>query len=190
MLQTASTLSIDLVSGSLDQSDPISAKANLAITLTSPGSLTASNIKAALYRLNRNGVDGTLVATCNSFNLSSGALVGSMSLNTQELVTAFTNFEALRQYEKATFTILVYDASQNVYLVFTNIDLSWENSLASGTPPSVSPITSGTTSWGNFKLLAGGVIGIQSTDDGEYYQLTVGGVGQTVHGVIGESGVL
>lgn len=189
MLQTASTLAVDLTTGELNQSDPISARSSVAITLTGVGSLSAANMKAALYRLNRNGIDGTLVATCNTFVLSSSTFIGTMSLNTAEVIAAFTALEQVREYEKAVFTLLVYDASQAVYMVYDTIDVSYEFPLASGTPPAVTPITSSTTQWGNFRLI-NGIISIQSVDDGEYYPLTVGGSDATVHGVIGESGVL
>ena len=188
MLQTQSTLSINLQTGSLDQSDPISARASLAITLSGIGSLTASNMRAALYRLNRNGIDGTLVATCNTFVLSGSTFIGAMSLNTAEVIAAFTALEAVREYEKARFDLLIYDGSQEVYMVFDHIDVSYEFPLAAGTPPSVSPITSSTTVWGNMKLI-GGVIHVQSTDDGEWYPLTLAGTSTTIHEVLGTTGV-
>jgi hypothetical protein len=188
MFQKISTLSINLTTGSLDQSDPISARASLAITLTGIGSLVAGNMKAALYRLNRNGIDGTLVATCDTFTLSAGTFVGSMSLNTAEVVAAFTDLPVVREYEKARFQILIYDSSASVYMIWEFVDLSYEYPLAAGTPPAVSPITSATTTWGNFKLI-GGVINIQSTTDGLWYPLTLAGAGTTIHEQLGETGI-
>ena len=187
MLQTQSTVTVNLQTGSLSQSDPISARSSLGITLVGIGSLSAINMKAALYRLNTAGIDGTLVATCDSFSMSSGTFVGSMDLNTAEVIQAFTDMEAIRQYEKATFQIIVYDASQAVYMVCDDIAVSYEYPLVAGTPPSVSPITSGSTTWGNMKLI-GGVIHVLSSTDGLYYPLTLAGTGATIHEVLGETG--
>ena len=187
MWQTSSTLSVNLTTGAITQSDPISARASLQITLTGVGSLVAANMKAALYRFDLSN-SGTLVATCTTFT-GSTSFTGVMSLNTSELIAAFTACEAVRQYEKLRFVLLIYDASQDVYTIYDHIDVSYENSLAGATPGSVSPIASSTTVWGNFKLISG-VINIQSVTDGKWYPLTVAGADTTVHGVVGESGVL
>jgi hypothetical protein len=188
MYQTASTVTLNLTTGAITQSDPVSARASLSITLTGTGSLVNSNIKAALYRLNRVGIDGTLVATCDTFTGPANAFVGAMSLNTAEVVAAFTDLVSLREYETCEFTLLVYDASQAVYLYVGKLDVAYEYPLAAGTPPSVSPITSSTTTWGNYKLIAG-VIHIQSATDGKWYPLTLAGQDSTVHEVLGETGV-
>lgn len=189
MFQKASTLSINLTTGSLDQSDPISARASLAITLTGIGSLVAGNMKAALYRLNRNGVDGTLVATCDTFTLSAGTFVGSMSLNTSEVVAAFTDLPVVREYEKARFQILIYDSSASVYMVWDFVDVSYEYPLAAGTPPAVSPITSSTDTFGDIKLHLGSLYKYNATD-GLWYKWTIAGVGNVVHEVLDDVGIV
>jgi len=187
MYQTASTLTVNLTTGEIDQSQPISARASLSITLTGTGSLVAANMKAALYRLNTDGINGTLVATCDTFSGPADAFVGSMSLNTAELVAAFTSLVSIREYERLRFALLIYDATQDVYLVYDYINVAYEFALAAGTPPSVSPITSSTTIWGNFKLI-NGVINLQSTTDGLWYPFTAAGTGTTIHEELGVVG--
>lgn len=188
MRQTASTLSVNLTTGAITQSTPISARSSLAITLTGTGSLVAANMKAALYRLNVNGIDGTLVATCDTFSGPLNAFVGAMSLNTAELVAAFTNLEAVREYETLEFTLLIYDATQAVYTIYDHINVSYEYPLAAGTPPSVSPISVGTDTFGDLKLHAGSLYK-QSPTDGLWYKWGVAGAGTQVHETLDNTGI-
>jgi hypothetical protein len=188
MLSIASTASVSLVTGYVTQSDPVSARATLQLTLNGAGTEVAANMRAALYRLNRAGVDGALVATCNTFAGASAAMLGSMSLNTTELVTAFTNLKAPRQYEQLRFDLLVYDASPGVlvYTFWGSLNVAYEIGLAA--TGSVNPITGTTTSWGNLKV-SGGVVYLLSAADGLYYPVTGAGSGTTIHPVYGETGV-
>lgn len=182
MLNTTNTLTANLTTGALTPSAVVSARASLAITLTGTGSLTTGNMRAALYRLNRSGIDGTIVATCNTFT----AFVGAMTLNTTELVAAFTDLEAVRQGEIARFDLLIWDASNSLYMVWDHLDVSYEFPLVAGTS-NVSPISTGTTLWGNFRLI-NGVVSILSLTDNKYYPLTLAGQDTTVHEVLGETG--
>jgi hypothetical protein len=179
----ANTLSVNLTTGVITPSDPISARASVTLTLTGTGSLTSSNMRAALYRLNRSGVDGTLCATCSSFT----AFVGALSLNTTELLAAFTDCEAIRQGEKLRFNLLIWDASQSVYMIWDFMLVAYETAVLS-TAVNVSPISTGTTLWGNLKLISG-VIHLQSTTDNEWYPLTAVGQDATVHPQLGETGI-
>jgi len=188
MYQTASTVTLNLTTGAIAQSDPVSARASLSITLTGTGSLVNSNIKAALYRLNRVGIDGTLVATCDTFTGPANAFVGAMSLNTAEVVAAFTDLVSLREYETCEFTLLVYDASQAVYLYVGKLDVAYEYPLAAGTPPSVSPITSSTDTFGDMKLHAGSLYK-QSPTDGLWYKWGVSGAGTQAHEILDDVGI-
>jgi hypothetical protein len=140
-------------------------------------------MRAALYRLNRSGVDGTLVATCNTFT----SFVGSMSLNTTEMLAAYTDLEKVRQYEKLRFDLLVWDASASVYMIWDHLDVIWEEALSSSAT-NVSPISTGTTLWGNLKLIDG-VIHLQSTTDSEWYPFTAAGADTTVHPELGTTGI-
>jgi hypothetical protein len=188
MLSTASSATVSLVNGVVVQSDPVSARANLQLTLSGAGSETAANMRAALYRLNFSGVDGTLVATCNTFTGAAAAMLGSMSLNTTELVAAFTNLHAPRQYESLKFDLLVYDASPGtlMYTFWGSLNVAYEVGLAA--TGSVNPITGTTDTFGNLKV-SGGMVYIQSVDDGLWYPVTGAGAGSTIHPVYGETGV-
>ena len=104
------------------------------------------------------------------------------------MLAAFTAMEAVRQWEKAAFEVLIYDASTDQYMVWDKIHVSYDLSLAAATPPSVSPLTSSTTVWGNLKLISG-IIHRQSVSDGAWYPLTRAGSDATVHEVIGEVGI-
>lgn len=185
MFLTESTLSVNLTTGVITQSDPISARRTLSITLTGTGSLVDSNMRAALYRLNRNGVDGLLVATCNTFSGAVNNFLGTMSLNTSEMVAAFTNLPSVREWETLRFELLVYDASTDYYLIWDGIQAAYEYALAAGTPGSVSPITSSTTIWGNLKL-EGGTLYIQNLDTGLWNPLTSRGADNQQHLELGD----
>lgn len=188
MLQTQAALTVNLTTGVLTPSDPISARKALAITLSGTQSLTAGNMRAALYRLNEDGVSGTLVATCSTFTGPADAFVGSMSLNTYEVIKSFLDIGDVREYQTLRFDLLIYDASQAIYMVWDHINVAYEFALAGATPGNVSPITSGTEAWGNFKLISG-TIHLQSTSDGEFYPLTAAGSDATIHPVMGETGI-
>lgn len=174
MLLTPSTVSINLTTGVITPSDPVSARKTLAITLTGTGSASADNQRAALYRLNRNGIDGTLVATCNTFTGSVNAFAGTMSLNTAEVVAAFTDLVAVRQYETLIFSMLIYDAADSIYTVWDDLAVAYEFALAAGTPPNVDPLSGSTTIWGNLKL-SGGTLWLYNIDTGKYDPLTARG---------------
>ena len=189
MFQIASTASVNLTTGVITPSDPISARASLTLTLAGTGSLSAANMRTVLYRLNKNGIDVTLVATCSTFTGPANAFVGTMSLNTTELVAAFTAISA-RQYETLRFNLLVYDASESVYIVDEHLDVAYEVALAGATPGHVSPITTSTITWGNFRL-SGGVIYIQNLTDGLFYPLRLAGASTQVHADIpGDGGIV
>lgn len=180
MLLTPSTVTINLSTGVITQSDPVSARRTLAITLTGTGNANVQNQRIALYRLCKSGIDGTLVATGTDlgagvqFTGPANNFVGTMSLNTAELVKAFTDMTALRQYEVGIFRVLVYDASDTVYTIFDDLAVTYEFPLAAGTPPNVSPIVSGTEIWGNLKLQNGGIY-LWNVDTGKYDLLTARG---------------
>lgn len=189
MLATSGSVSIDLTLGLVTITGIVSARSTITVTLTGTQLLTNSNMRLALYRLNRNGVDGTLVATCQTFTGAANAFVGSLSLNTAEVVAAFTDMKVVRQGEMARFDLIIYDASQSlVFMVWDHLEVAYENVLVAATPSNVTPISAGTTTWGNFKLI-NGVLHVLSTDDGEYYPLTFAGTDGTIHEVIGETGI-
>ena len=176
MLNTSNTLSINLTTGVLTPSDPISIRATLTITLTNYGSLTSSNMRAALYRLNRTtSVDGTLVATANTFT----SFVGAMSLNTTEIVASFTDCESVRQGERLRFDLLVWDITSSYYTIWDHLDCVYEAALTSDAT-AVSPIGTSTTTWGNLKL-SGSTLYIYNTSDGLYYPLTSAGATTEAH---------
>jgi len=189
MLLDESTLEINLTTGAMTASDVIAARTSLSLKLTGTQSLVNSNIKAALYRFDPNTSSGTLVATCDSFTGGQDDFVGTMDLNTQQVVDAFEALEALRQNELATFYVLVYDATQNTYIIFDTIDLSWEFPLVAGTPGSVSPISVGTDTLGDLKLHNGSLYKHSATD-GLWYQWTVVGAGATIHEHLDETGIV
>jgi hypothetical protein len=184
MFLTASTATINLSTGVIAQSDPVSARKTLALTLTNVGDKNVDNIRAALYRLNRNGVDGTLVATCNTFTLSGTSFVGSMNLNTTEVVTAYTNLVSPRQYETLRFDLLVWDASDNVYIIWDGLNVAFEVAVTDGST-NVSPIDTSTVIWGTLKL-SDGVIYLFNPDTGLYNKLTAKGANEVQHLELGE----
>lgn len=188
MLQTSSTITVNLTTGAKTPSVPIAARSSLAITLTGIGSLVAANIKSALYRFSPFLSTGTLVATCDSFTLSGSTFVGAMSLNTAELVAAFTDLPTVRQYQPLRFWLLIYDSSASVYIVVDNIDVSYEYPLVAGTPPAVSPITSSTTVFGNLKLISG-VVNIWDVTDSQWHPITASGAGSEIHINLDQTGV-
>jgi len=191
MFLTPSTVTINLSTGVVTPSDPVSARKTLAVTLTGTGSATVQNQRIALYRLCRNGIDGTLVATGTDlgagvqFSGPANNFIGTMSLNTAELVKAFTDMTALRQYEVGVFKVLVYDASDTIYTIFDDIAVTYEYPLAAGTPPNVSPIVSGTTIWGNMKLENGGIY-LWNADTGLWNLLTSRGPDNQQHLELGD----
>jgi len=188
MLQTSSTLTANLTTGVLTPSDPISARASLALTLSGIGSLSASNMRAALYRLSRNGIDGDLVGTCNAFTLSGSTFVGTMSLNTTELVAAYTNLPSVREYETLRFHLLVWDTTATVYTLWDYLDVAYEYALTSDAS-SVSPISTTTETWGNLKL-SGGVIHLYNITTGKYCELRAEGEDDVQHMLLGDGEVL
>ena len=178
-----STITVNVTTRRVLQSDPVySRDANCILTLTDFGGLSVANFRAALYR------GDTLVATCSTFVLSSGDAVGTLSLNTAELVAVFTPVSGLRAFECFDFILYVYDASQADYLFRGVVAVTYDMPLNAGTPPAVSPITSSTTIFGNLKLI-NGVVHVLSTDDGEWYPFTAAGSDQTIHPVLGETGI-
>jgi len=113
-----------------------------------------------------------------------------MSLNTTELVAAFTAIEAVRQYEKLRFDLLIWDASASVYTIFDHLDVSYEFALSAAAAASVTPITGTTDTWGNLKL-SGGTIYVLNLTDGEYYPLRLAGADDQVHvDVPGDGGIV
>lgn len=184
MLNTTNSLSVDLTTGILTPSDPLSIRASVTMTLTNYGALSTGNMKAALYRLNRTGVDGTLVASCNTFT----AWVGALSLNTTEIVASFTDCQAIRQGEKLRFDLLVWDSTSNRYMVWDHLDCAYETALASDSS-AVSPIGVSTTTWGNLKI-SGGTIYIYNSSDGLYYPLTSAGASTQAHLELGTGAAL
>jgi hypothetical protein len=186
MLTVAQTASVNLATGVVTQGD-LSARANLQLTLVGVGTETVANYRAALYRLNANGVEGTLAATCNSFSGLATAMLGSMSLNTTELVSAFTDLQTVRQGEQLKFELLVWDASPGVLVfnVWSSLYVGYEFALAGVVTASVNPITGTTVSWGNLKIQAGQIY-VLNTTTGEYDPLTAAGVDGQQHLDVGD----
>jgi hypothetical protein len=188
MLNVAQSLSVNLTTGVITQSDIVSARSSLPVTLTGTGSLVNTNMRMALYRRLLSGVDGTLVATCSSFTGPLDAFSGSLNLNTDEVVSAFTDLQSVRQGEKLAFDMLIYDNSQDVYMVWDKLNVSYEHDLVAGTPGSVTPITSGTAVWGDIRLYAGSLYKYSITD-GLWYKWYGAGAGTTIHEELSETGI-
>ena len=181
----ASTLSIDLVTGVITQSDPLLARDSCTVTLTTPGSHAATNMKLALYRWL--GDLGTLVGAVNTFT-GSTSYSGSLDTNVEELIAVFTDdIVSVRQFERLDFDVLVYDSTVDYYLVEGTVTVAYQEALAAGTPGTVTPITSGTGTWGNLKLHAG-TIYIQSVTDGLWYPIGAAGAGDEVSYTLPGSG--
>jgi hypothetical protein len=187
MLNSAQSISVDLATGYVVQTD-VSARNSIAVTLTATGTLVNTNLRMALFRLNREGVDGTLCASCSSFTGPVNAFVGSLDLNTAEVVAAFTALKAVRQQETIRFDLLVYDNTNPIYTVWSSLNVSYEFPLAAGTPASVTPITAGTLVWGDLRLYAGSLYKYSATD-GLWYKWSGAGAGSTVHEVLDETGI-
>jgi hypothetical protein len=180
MLLTPSTVSINLSTGVVTPSDPVSARRTLAITLTGTGAASSDNQKAALFRRCVNGLDGTLCATCDTFTGGVDAFVGTMSLNTQQVVAAFTDLVALKRYETLRFDLVIWDAQDAIYTVWDDLNVAYEFPLSSDTPPAVSPITSSTTIWGQLKLESGSLY-LRNAETGKYNLLQARGADDGQH---------
>ena len=186
-IYSASTLSVNLTTGVVTQSDPILIRDSCAVTLTGTGSHVNSNMKLALYRWLKS--TGTLVGTVNTFTGALDNFGGSLNLNVTPIITVFeTNLHGIRQFEKADFDLYIYDASQTFYLVQEKISVSYQNALGTGTPGSVDPITAATTSWGDLKLYGGSLYKYNVTD-GLYYKWTAAGAGSQAHDVLDDVGI-
>lgn len=190
MLATTQTLSVNLVTGVVTQTN-LSARNTLNLTLVGSGSETAANMRAGLYRRQTNGTDGTLVASCSTFAGPSSAMVGSLSLNTTELMAAFAALQSVRQGEKMRLDFLVWDASPGVlaWNIWDHVLVMYENDLSGATTGTVNPITGTTTSWGSFKIYNGKTY-LQSVEDGLWYEVMgMAGTGGTAHPIYGETGI-
>jgi hypothetical protein len=185
MLNAAQSFSVDLATGYVVQTD-VSARNTVSVLLSGTGSLVNTNMRMALFRLNRSGVDGTLCASCSSFTGPVNAFAGSLNLNTAEVVASFTDLKAVRQQETIRFDILVYDNTSPIYTVWSSLNVSYEFPLASGTPPAVTPITAGTLVWGSLRLHAGSLYKYNETS-GLWAKWSVSGASPTAHEVLDDT---
>jgi hypothetical protein len=102
-----------------------------------------------------------------------------MSLNTTEVVAAFTDLAAVRQYETCQFDLLVWDTTNNIYTIWDHLNVAYEFALTSDAS-SVSPIDAGTTTWGNLRSY-GGNIYVYNVETGLWNKLTAAGIDDQQH---------
>ena len=185
-----STITVNIATRRVVQSDPVWARdVACVLNLTNYGSVTASNMRAALYRVGVTDPVATAPVAPATFVVTDGVASAVLSTETVELIAVFTAHTGLRSYEQLDFKLLVYDAADSLgqYLFMGDITIQNNPALLPGTPPHVVPITPGTTIFGNIEVI-GGIAGMRSTTDGEWYPLTLAGSGQTTHLVTGETG--
>ena len=188
MLPTTPTLSVNLTTGLVSQSDPIPVRNTTQVTLTGTGSFVNTNMRLALYRLSNDLASGTLCATCSSFTGAVNAFTGSLNLNTSEMVTAFSNLEMVRQAEKLRFELFIYDNTTDYYTIWDSINVSYEHALVAGTPAAVTPITTGSLVWGDIRLYAGSLYKYSVTD-GLWYKWIGAGAGTQIHEEFDTTGI-
>jgi len=183
MLISTPAFSVNLTTGAISQ-NYIPIKATAQVSLLGTGTKVNSNMRLALYRLSE--TKGTICATCNTFNES---FVGSLDLNTQEMVDAYNAIESARQGELLEFILLVYDNAQSIFTIFDHINVGFESWLVPGTPPAVSPITTETLVFGSLRLYLGDLYKY-NPDDGLWHKWTLAGTGIYVHEEISDVGIV
>lgn len=176
----SNTLSINLTTGRITASDPLAIRKTAVVTLTGTGSYVNTNMRLAVMW------KGAVVAQCSTFTGPADAFVGSLDLNTVEMVAVMTTGKA-RDYEKKVCQLVVYDASTIGFVVNDRVDL--RNTPARDTdvlPGNVTPITTGTLVWGNL-MLKDGVSRMYNPTTGHWHKYTMEGSGAEIHYVLWEN---